>query len=110
LRDAIWLKVVGEAFECRRGIFVEYGCDCQVHREVVRILDEIQQRLARIRGSDSAKRVTSRVTHGLKRAVGPEFGQQRHGSSTLRLAELIDIICQVPGILHPADCNEAGFA
>ena len=22
-------------------VFVEYGCDCQVHRQVIRILDEI---------------------------------------------------------------------
>ena len=42
LRDATRVEVVGETVgECRCGVFVECGCDSQIHREVVRILDEI---------------------------------------------------------------------
>src|SRR5262249_29735307 len=109
LRDATRFEVAGEAVECRCSVVVEYRCDRQVHREVTRILDEIQQRPARLWGSDGAKRMTSRVAHGLKRAVGPEFGQQRYGGSMLRLAKLIDSVCQVRGILHPADGDKAGL-
>ena len=109
LRQATRLEVVHEAVECRCGVFVEYGCDGQVHREVVRILDEIQQRPARLRSCDGAQRVARGGAHGLKRAVGPEFGQQRHGGRMLRLAELFDSVCQILGILHPADGDKAGL-
>ncbi len=110
LRDATWLEEVAQAVECRSSVFIEYGCDRHVHREAIRILDEIQQRLARLRGSDRAKCVPGRVAHGLNRAFGPEFGQQRHGGGLFRLAELIDSPCQIPDILHPAEGDMAGIA
>jgi hypothetical protein len=77
---------------------------------MVRILDEIQQRLAGLRGSDREERPAGRLANGYKGAVGPKLGQHRHGRRMLRLAELVDGVYQLPKIPRPPDGDAAGLA
>src|SRR5262245_34320488 len=73
-----------------------------------RILDEIHQRPAGLRGSNGEKRPAGRVANGYKGAVGPKLGQRRYGRRMLRLAEVVYGVYQLPKILHPLDGDMAG--
>ena len=73
---------------------------------MIRILNEVEQRPARLAGSDDAKRVAGGYAYRLKRAVGPEFREQANGKGILCCAEFTDGIGQVMGVLHPADGDE----